>query len=171
MRTAMLVIIGCSMLLGGCCYSVEAMCDLEMVPAPPSEVPVHSASGVRRQTVPEPSRARLVRDSLFAAVRAALEATARAQEQLRIAHGTFTADVDRLAELAGYDTASAVVVRIEFASESSWSASATHPQLRGHSCVISAGSGHAPRIHTMRDKRPGHTDPGRVVCDADHARV
>jgi hypothetical protein len=174
MRTTTALIAACCMAIGGCSCLLPfggecrewSTSDIER--PPPSDLPGRGESGMGRRTPAASDRVQPRRDSLFLALRASLEATARAQEEVHTQEGAYTPDPARLALLVEYDTWPGVVVAIDVANDYGWSARATHGELRGHSCVISVGAqGRAPRINTARERRPGHADPGVVVCDSD----
>lgn len=131
-------------------------------PGPPafddsSEVAVAIPVSLPTVTVP---------DSLFVDLRAALDVVARAQERFHADHGLYTPDLLRLIPVDDDSIATGVVLKIESADSAGWSASATHPAVRRRSCVISFTRGNrAPRINTLRERRPGHAAPGVVMCD------
>jgi hypothetical protein len=66
-----------------------------------------------------------------------------------------------LADLTGYSTSDGIAVAILEASETGWSARATHPSLPDHECVVRYGD--AAAVSTTAGTTP--TGEGDIACD------
>jgi hypothetical protein len=90
-----------------------------------------------------------------------------AQEKWWVEHGTYTTDVSALGLFVrGRAARDSVQVTVLFAGGRGWSGVATHPALRGKSCVLFVGNPtDLPRTPATQKAGKVPADEGTVACD------
>ena len=90
------------------------------------------------------------------------------QEQWYSEHNSYSKDGYKLSTLGGDSTAASVVqLQIVFAGKKGWSATASHPDAPGKSCVMFVGANESlPLIPRTRADGIEATNEAVAVCDA-----